>query len=377
MSEYQYVAFRAIDRAVNEVNLRFMRQQSTRAMVTSQSFENEYGYGNFRGDAIEMLRRGYDVHLHYTDFGIRTLMIRFPHGLPDPPAVQSYIVDGSLEFVKDKTGPGGSLCIEPIYEPDYFSERIWGLGPLFERLVPMRAELLGGDLRPLYLAHLAVARDSDHDPEETREGPVPAGLDQLTDAQCVLADFYGLSDELIAAAAKKCPLLPDCGTPFLEACLETPYEKWIHRQKRATTDAWLAALMNDPDSLVREEIQAKYQADLGLLSWPTSPPSRTVAQLETAATRIRRRTAAKTARERARRLAKMVTAPDTTLREIRRLVVQQRRDAYRQAAVLLADLREALAGSEQSDFAEKQAQKFKAKNPQMTRELRRHGFLSK
>jgi hypothetical protein len=45
MSQYQYVAFRAIDAPVSGKNLKFMRDQSTRAEVTAWSFENEYHFG--------------------------------------------------------------------------------------------------------------------------------------------------------------------------------------------------------------------------------------------------------------------------------------------------------------------------------------------
>lgn len=64
MSEYTFVAFRAIDSPVTKANLEYMERQSTRAHITPWSFENEYHYGDFRGDAAEMLRRGYDFHLH-------------------------------------------------------------------------------------------------------------------------------------------------------------------------------------------------------------------------------------------------------------------------------------------------------------------------
>jgi hypothetical protein len=83
MSEYQYVAFRAIDGPVRESNLNYMHKQSSRAEITPWSFENEYHYGDFHGDATEMLRRGYDFHLHYANFGTRRLMLRLPNGLPD------------------------------------------------------------------------------------------------------------------------------------------------------------------------------------------------------------------------------------------------------------------------------------------------------
>src|SRR5713226_10457005 len=102
MSEYQYIAFRAVDSPVSEKNLEYMRRQSTRAEITPWSFDNEYQYGDFRGDAVEMLRRGYDLHLHYANFGIRKLLIRLPNGLPDSKGAEPYFGKDALQFAKDK-----------------------------------------------------------------------------------------------------------------------------------------------------------------------------------------------------------------------------------------------------------------------------------
>ena len=175
MSEHQYVAFRAIDGPVTKENLEYMRAQSSRAEITPWSFDNEYQYGDFGGNAVEMLRRGYDLHLHYANFGTRKLLIRFPNGLPNASAAEPYFIKDSLQFIKDKQGPGGILSIEPFHEPGDLEE-IWEFDDILDRLVPLRAEIIDGDLRPLYLAHLAVACDGEHDPEETKESPVPAGL---------------------------------------------------------------------------------------------------------------------------------------------------------------------------------------------------------
>src|SRR5438874_4688879 len=112
MSEHQYVAFRAIDGPVSEKNLEYMQQQSSRADITPWSFDNEYHYGDFRGNPVEMLRRGYDFYFHYANFGTRKLMIRLPNGLPDAKAAEAYFDDESLYFVKDKQGRGGSVAVK-------------------------------------------------------------------------------------------------------------------------------------------------------------------------------------------------------------------------------------------------------------------------
>ncbi len=377
MSEYQYIAFRAIDSPVTEDNLEYMRQQSSRAEITPWSFDNEYNYGDFRGDAVEMLRRGYDLHLHYANFGIRKLLIRLPHGLPDVKAAKPCLGEDSVQFLPDKGGQGGTLSIEPYHEPGDL-EDLWEFDNLLHRLVPLRAEILDGDLRPLYLAHLAIACDGNHDPEATKEAPISAGLDKLSDAQRALMELYGLSDSLIAAAAQDSPSLKAMTDP------RSQHAQWLQGQPQATKDAWLAQWMGDSHSNARREILAEFRKSHQAPLWPTVVRDRTIAELKAIAEEIQhqsdREAAAKAAHQRAKRLAAMVVDPTQTLRKTEKLVTQRSGEAYLQIATLLAELREALAGSERSGLAEQQAQKLKSKNPTLhllTRELRRQGFVPK
>lgn len=377
MSEFQHVGFRAIDAPVSEENLDFMREQSTRAEITPWSFDNEYHFGDFRGDEAEMLRRGYDFHFHYANFGIRKLMIRLPTGLPHASAVEAYFLDDSLFFMKDKKGQGGILCISPFHEPGDLDE-LWNLNELIDRLLPLRAEILDGDLRPLYLAHLAVASDGNHDPEEENDAPVPAGLDNLTDAQRALAELYGLTEGLLAAAADGSPALVGRHNS------RSPYAAWLQQQPEATKTAWLTQLLADPHSTVRREILIEFQKSQANPFWPTIQLDRTIADLQQAAKGIQhdltRKVREAAARHRANKLADMAADPALTLRETEQLVKQRSTDAYRQIAALLADLREALAGTDQSGLAEEQARKLKSNSPtlrHLTAELRRQGFLKK
>lgn len=104
MSEYQFVHFLATDRPLDDQQLEFMRRQSTRATITRWDFSNEYHFGNFHGHAREMLQRGYDVHLHYANFGIRRLMIRLPAGLPyDRRTFKAFRVPDGLEWHRAET----------------------------------------------------------------------------------------------------------------------------------------------------------------------------------------------------------------------------------------------------------------------------------
>jgi len=280
MSEHQIVVFRAIDRPVSDENFRYMQRQSSRAEITPWSFENEYHYGDFRGNALEMLRRGYDLHLHYANFGIRKLAIRLPLGLPDPAAAKNYAVKGGLKVVKDKQGPGLCLVVEPYDEMGDLPYVEDDLSDWADGLLPLRAEIIGGDLRPLYLAHLAAATDDNHDPEETTEAPVPAGLGELTEAQQELAQFYGLDEKLLAAAATESGPLPKA------IALEDRYEKWVSRQSASLKNGWLAAWMKDPNSAARAELLSNFRKENETPTWPTTRPNRTIAELLAAAEKL-------------------------------------------------------------------------------------------
>jgi hypothetical protein len=377
MSEYQYVAFRAIDGPVSKKNLAYMRRQSTRAEITSQSFVNEYHYGDFRGNAVEMLRRGYDIHLHYANFGIRSLFIRLPHGFPDSKAARPYLDRESIRLVKDKDGSGGTLAIEPRFEPDDLEE-LWDIERWLDRMIPLRSEILDGDPRPLYLANLAVCSDSEHDPEETIEAPVPAGLDSLTKAQRALARFYGLSDALIAAAVQDIPSPPTIKDT------RKAYLKWLQCQSESQKDTWLVALMSGPSSKARSEILAHFRRVRPASTWPTIELDRSIAELRATADEIQRavdnRKEVEAARKREAKLAKMAADPSPYLDKTEQLVAQRTTDAYRQVGQLLADLRESLAETGRSCVAEQQAEKLTKMHPtlrHLTAALRRQGFVPK
>jgi len=360
MSEFQYIGFRAAEKPVSDKDLEYMRQQSSRAEVTPWSFDNEYHYGDFRGDARTMLRRGYDIHLHYANFGIRELLIGLQHNLPSAPGAGPYLAEDRLQFLEDKQGRGGILSISPYLEAGDQDE-LWDVHEILDRLVPLRAEILAGDLRPLYLAHLAVMSDDEHDPEESTEGPVPAGLGHLTAPQRALAELFGLSDALIAAAAE--------GNSE-KAGQEDPgrlYAGWLQSLPQATKDAWLREWLADAHSSARSDMLAEFRKSRPTAAWPTVRRDRTIAELESAAKGIHekavRKAAETAARQRAKRLAAMAADPAPTLRETERLVKLRSRDSYVEIATLLKDLREALAGKKEAGLAERQAQKTQEGEP--------------
>lgn len=222
------------------------------------------------------MRRGYDLHLHYANFGMRTLMIRLPNGPLDAKAAKPYFALENLRFLKDKQGRGGVICLEPCFEAGQLDD-LWGIDEIVDRLVPVRAELLNGDMRPLYLAHLAAASDCNNDPDEIQEAPVPAGLKKLADAQQALAELYELDESLIAAAAQRSPVLTKHNDT------REVHAEWLKCQSEEIKSSWLAQLLAEPHSTVRAEILSEFRKDNGTSSWPTAPASRTISELRAAA----------------------------------------------------------------------------------------------
>jgi hypothetical protein len=377
MSEYQYLGFRAIDAPVSDKNLEYMERQSTRAEITPWTFDNEYHFGDFSGNAMEMLRRGYDVHFHYANYGIRSLFIRLPSGFSCDSSVASYIDEEGLSVIKDKRGPGVIFAIEPFYEPGDLEE-LWDDGGLYDRLCGVRAELLSGDLRPLYLASLSVRLDCEHDPDETLEAPAPAGLDQLTSAQSALAEYLGLDKFVVEAAAMNSDPLPQ------RSDRKRQYAQWLESQPEKTKNKWLLELLAEERSTVRAKILTAFHEGSDTLLWPTTPGERTMRQLIDAAEALSRGDKARVTRENADRLAElhqnMSKDPKPFLKKVDQLIKQQTMAAYGQAAKLLADLRDVLADGTQSTLADDKAQKLREKYPtrrHMISVLKKQGFLNK
>ena len=270
MSEFQYIAFRAIDAPVSKQNLKYMREQSTRAEITQWAFDNQYTFGDFHGDTIEMLRRGYDFHFHYADFGIRKLMIRIPEL---PAEAKEYLIDEQLCFTKDKRGQtSGILTFNLSLEPGDL-EDVWEPAELVEELLPLRAEILEGDLRPLYMAHLAIASDMNHDPADEKDAPVPAGLNKLTSAQKAFAEFYGIDKALLSAAALGAP------SPAERARVKENFDDWLESQPDQTRNLWLKRVVEDEAPAVRAEILLAYRKSQKAPAWPTAKVDRTIADL--------------------------------------------------------------------------------------------------
>jgi hypothetical protein len=374
MSEFQYVYFQAVDHPLNDKQLAYMRRQSSRAEISPWEFSNEYHFGDFRGDPYEMLRRGYDVHLHYANFGIRRLMFRLPAGLPwNKKTFGQYETEYGLGWEPEKKGPGGVLEISPEADAGTFDEDFYDFDRVIEVLGRVREMLAGGDLRPLYLAWLACAGDDD-----ATEPPVPAGLDKLPRELTAIASFYELSRDLIQAAAKRSPEAP--------AATEKSHalQAWVDRQSADELRELALRMLTDPTPAARAETLARIRDEAPTTDWPTAEPSRTFADLQRAAQGVEEhrveQESRKEQRAREARLKSIAAKPNETIALVKKLVKERSTTSYEQAAQKLADLREALGPKRGPARAQKAAADLVGANPTLNRlksALRKHGLLPK
>jgi hypothetical protein len=196
MSEYQYYEFQAIDRPLSEADRQALRDLSTRARITATSFTNSYEWGHFKGDPAKLIERWFDLHLHFTNWGSRRLMIRLPKRLVDRRLLDAFL--GEVDCATLSVS-GENLIVDISCDEVEFEDWDDGSGWL-AALAPLRAEVLAGDLRLFYLLWLTAVQaevfEADQPEPMPGTGPMSASLEAF-------AEFFGIDSDLVQAAAER------------------------------------------------------------------------------------------------------------------------------------------------------------------------------
>jgi hypothetical protein len=318
MSEYQYVVFRAIDRALDDKQLAFAEQQSSHSELSRWEMSVEYHYSSFRGDVDGLLRRGFDLHLAYTNYGDREIKLRLPSGLPFlESTLKPFFKCDGISWKKDPKGKGGILTIFPCHEAGAIEE-VWEFDDYLDSLAKVREQLIGGDLRALYLLWLCAAYDDNEDPVQIIEPPVPHGLGSMAKHVTELLPFFGLDPLTLKAAADGVPEF----TPLSDD--EDPIQVWSRSVNEAHLRTLLRRFLKEDAAAVKAELLAEIR-DLGsVVDWPTTVRGRTLNELLSATDELREqanaiarkkerakaaRDAAKAAKERQARMEKIKVSP--------------------------------------------------------------------
>jgi hypothetical protein len=387
VSEYQFVVFQAVDGPLNDKQLAFAQQQSTRAEVTRWSLSVEYHYSSFRGDVDGLLRQGYDVYLQHAAYGSREIKLRLPGGMPFAKNVWSKYVDGEhLCWTGDAKGRGGILTLCPFHETGDLGN-VWEPQKHLDAVIQVRGRLMSGDLRALYLLWLCAADDDYNDPAEMIEPPVPHGIAESAAYGGELLSFFGLDRLLLAAAGSGVEPAPNAASEnqrvaqWVESLDNQRAKEVVHRMLVGDTASEKARLL--------AEIRDSQTPD----GWPTSDKQRTLDELLQKTDSLRdkedakqarkarakaKREAAKAERGRADRMKEMSKNPDKWLRESERLVDAGGTANYKAAAEILHDLREAVGGDEGDKIARRHAAHLAGKHPTLNHlksSLRKRGLL--
>lgn len=224
MSEYQFFEFAALDRPLTTAEMRQLRAASTRADITPAGFVNAYDHGSLKARPLEWMQRYFDAFVHVSGWGARRFALRLPRDCFSAAALKPFLTAPVLEVCSDKQQwildwqLDGEEDFERFVDDD---GRAW-----MRRLVPLRAELMRGDCRALYLGWLVgIGALSD----DTLEPDVPPGLADLTPAQSSFVEFMGLGPDLLAAAAAGSAAREP---PVLEAWLKT----WTREEMAAVIE---------------------------------------------------------------------------------------------------------------------------------------------
>lgn len=226
MSYHETYEFFAIDRRLTPKELRALRKVSTRATITPARFYNFYDWGGLKGDPRELLRRYFDLFVHTGNDRPEWGMLRFPADSIDLQRWRPYV------SVQRGAGPStrvanvatarnvAILTITPAEEAtlhsigrtsledvdddgredgtdeEFGDETSWPVP-----LALVRADLLAGDLRPLYLLWLLSVQCGERR-ASAAEPPRPPGLEQPTGSLWMFAEFLRVNADLLTVAVK-------------------------------------------------------------------------------------------------------------------------------------------------------------------------------
>jgi hypothetical protein len=347
MSEYQYYEFRAVDRPLTEAEMAELRALSSRATITPTSFQNEYNFGDFRGDPLTLMRKYFDAFVYVSNWGAYQFMVRLPITLLPLETARLYLIEPEVQVF-----PNGDTVIVDFSLQEGESEWEEGEGWLAS-LLPLRDELARGDLRALYIGWLSAVWMSDDEDEEVRdedrEPPLPPGMKKLSASLTSLVRFLQVDPDLVTAAAQRSEKLEETPDSMTE------WGEWLRRLPENDKAELLLQVMQGKSMQAQAALLRRFREDTLPMREPAEAGGRTMRELLTTAAEYRKkrkqREQEQAARERERRAREAAEARETYLLDlagrteeiwlrIDALLQVRRGPEYEQAASYLVDLRD-------------------------------------
>jgi hypothetical protein len=351
MSEYQYYEFQAIDRPLTSGEVDKLRSYSTRAQITSTSFTNDYSWGSFKGDPDAWMEKYFDAFLYLANWGTHVLKLRLPSSLLSAGTAKNYLGAAS---VREKLG---KVVLSFVSEDEEGGgDWVEGEGQL-SSMISVRADLMRGDRRALYLGWLLRAQAGELD-DDTVEPPVPPGLGQLNASLEALAEFMRIDRDLICEAAEMSPPLQASSRSRSAVCA------WVKSLPAKEKDETLTDLILEKDHAVVASLLQRFLKDSGPGVNPAAG-GRTVGDLLRAAEQhserrqhaeaeLRKKQAARrekeAAIERANHLKGLAGHEGRLWNDVKALLQSRRQADFAKAVSILVDLRDLAGTSGATDF---------------------------
>jgi hypothetical protein len=342
MSEYQYYEFNTVDKPLNEKEMQLLGNLSSRARITASSFVNEYHYGDFRGNPLKLVEKYFDAFLYVANWGTHWLMFKVPRHLVDVDLVSKYC-PGDSSIIHEK---GDDLIFEFTSETDD-SEWEEGEGWL-SSLISLRADILYGDYRSLYLAWLFCAQMEELEDDEL-EPPVPPNLAKLNAPLKSFVDFMRIDADLIAVAAEN-------STSESQQTDPKALKNWIRNLPTSEKNDILVRLVEAPSPHLGAELLQRFKKTASTKA--TSNRGKQlrsvddlISKAETYAEERKRRAAEQKSRERARKkrerrlsrekyIESLAGREDSIWKKVDELIFLKKAAKYDEAVKLLVDLRD-------------------------------------
>ncbi|HSP78756.1 MAG TPA: hypothetical protein VLQ93_09520 [Myxococcaceae bacterium] len=359
MSIYQSYEFQAVERPLSSVEKGELRQLCARPSVSSFRFSTVVTEPDgFLGDPDFLVDRLFDGFVLLSNTGTREFQVRLPRRFLEPSHVRPYETMVSL----CARTAGENLVLTFRVDSAALSSTE-GEGWL-AALLPLRDELMAGDLRALYIGWLVGARAGQLD-EDEKEPPVPPGLGQLSMTLEALVELLGLDKDLLAGAAESSAPLP------------TPEEltAWLSSLPVADKDALLLSALSNPHPLSRVELLRRFRQQQSGQAPQPSPARRTVSQLREAGMEQRsareRRQFDQLAQVRARELRSLAEREPQAWREVESLLATRKPMSHARGVQLLVDLRDLALLRGNMDGFQRRLDRLRAEN------ARRRNLLSR
>ena len=202
MSEYQFYEFKAIDNPLSKKDKEIISSWSSRTDASNAGATFEYHYGDFPKDELKVVEKYFDAMFYISNWGTRQLVFKFPNDLIDIKKLMHYSAEGIELIEKEK------FTILHIFIEDEDGGGNWIEGDGYlSSLISLRADILSGDYRCLYLIWLKITTEDvinewDNVDPESEEADVPANLQSLNAALLDFVDVFEIDKDTIAAASK-------------------------------------------------------------------------------------------------------------------------------------------------------------------------------